>query len=458
MVSETIHLLHTNDIHSHLGNWPRLLRFLNTKQAKYSESYTFDIGDAIDRLHPLTDATMGRGNVELMNAAHYTAVTIGNNEGLVLSHEAMNHLYDQANFDVLLANLKELPNKNQPKWANEYKILTTKHGTKIGVFALTAPYQLTYPSLGWQPYSVDNTIDRLLPKLRAESDIVVLLSHLGLPTDQHIGEKYDIDVVIGAHTHHLLAHGKMVNGTLLAAAGRYGEHAGDITLTISNNHQIIKKSAVTTPTYEMAEEDGDYHLIRGWLQTGKKLLESHKVAKIPRDITSDEQTYDALRALKKYFDVPAAMVSTGMFVDNLPYGELTQYELLESMPHAINPMLMTLTGAEIVELLNEITSQQQWLSTLDMKGSGFRGKTFGYLRFDGVDRQRNGEILYQGHQIELTGRYQIATLDHYKWVPFFPVIQSAPIQIKLNILLRELMAKYYQDKYSRQLGDFYEKR
>ncbi|MEX0380844.1 bifunctional UDP-sugar hydrolase/5'-nucleotidase [Leuconostoc sp. MS02] len=448
MGTETIHLLHTNDMHSHFENWPRIRRFLLEKQKTYTQSYTFDIGDAIDRLNPYTDATMGQGNVQLMNEGHYDGVTIGNNEGLVLSHEAMNHLYDAANFDVLLSNLKEFPDKTQPNWAKKYKIITTHLGHKIAVLGLTAPYKLTYPALGWEPYDVDDTLDKLLPVLRQKADVVVLLSHLGLPTDEHLGKKYDIDIIIGAHTHHLLEHGKMVEGTLLAAAGRYGEHVGDISLVISDDGRVLSKEAITTPTYEMAENDEDYNLIHGLLKSGQTLLESRLVTRLPRDITSDEQSYDALRALKQYFDVPAAMLSTGMFVEELPKGELNQYELLESMPHAINPMVMTLKGQDIVDLFEELDRQQEWLSTLAMKGSGFRGKIFGYMRFDGIDRHQNGQIFYQGKMIQRHQDYQIATLDHYKWVPFFPVIQKAPVTIQLHILLRELMAQYYKKKYS----------
>lgn len=446
MTTETIHLMHTNDMHSHFENWPRIQRFLLEKQQNYTQSYTFDIGDAIDRLNPLTDATMGQGNIHFMNAVHYDAVTIGNNEGLVLPHDDMNRLYDHANFDVLLSNLKEYPDKKDPKWSKNYKIVTTDLGTKIGIFGLTAPYDLTYPSLGWQPVGVDDTIDKLLPFLREKSDIVILLSHLGLPTDEHIGEMYDIDVIIGAHTHHLLEHGKMVKGTLLAAAGRYGDHVGDIELDVSD-HILVNKTAITTPTYEMSENDRDYDIIRGSLKKGQQLLEAQHVALLPRDIGVDEQSYDALRALKKYFDVPAAMLSTGMFVEDLLQGQLTRYELLESMPHAINPMLMTLTGAELSSLFEEIGKQQAWLATLAMKGSGFRGKVFGYMRFDGITKQHDGQIFYQGKAIEAQQTYQIATLDHYKWIPFFPVIQDAPVKIQLHILLRELMADYYHEKY-----------
>lgn len=445
---ETIHILHTNDIHSHLENWPRVSRFLHEKQRSYSEVFTFDIGDAIDRLHPLTDASMGWANIELMNNCHYDGVTIGNNEGLVLSHDALNHLYDKANFDVLLANLKELPNDSQPKWAQEYKILTTGIGTKIGVLGLTAPYELTYPPLGWQPHDVDDTLDRLLPIIREKSDVVVLLSHLGLPTDERLAKKYDIDVILGAHTHHLLPHGKMINQTILAGAGRYGENIGDVTLTLED-HKIIDQAARTTPVYELPESVDDFNLIKGWLNAGRHELESQHVAVLPRTIGTDEQAYDALRALKVFYQVPAALVSTGMFVEDLPKGELSRYELLESMPHAINPVLITLTGAQIKNLMISIEKQTAELANFPMKGSGFRGKVFGYMRFDGIDRQQDGQILYHGENLIMDQSYQIATLDHYKWIPFFPIIADAPSEIALNIILRELMADYYTDKYNK---------
>lgn len=446
MTTEIIHLLHTNDVHSHLENWPRIQRFLSTEQAKSTAHYTFDIGDAIDRLHPLTDATMGQGNVTLMNMAHYDAVTIGNNEGLVLPHEAMAMLYQQANFDVILSNLKTLPEKKQPAWAKPYKIMTTPEGTRLGVFALTAPYTLTYPALGWQPEGVDETIQRLLPALQAQADVVILLSHLGLPTDETIAEKYPIDVVIGAHTHHLLEHGKIVNGTLLAAAGRYGNHVGDITLTLKN-HQLIAQQATVTPTYEMAEANDDFQTIHGWLQTGQILLKKRIITHLPRDISTDEQSYDALRALKQHLNAPVAMVSTGMFVEDLLAGDLTEYDMLESMPHAINPMIMTLTGDEITQLLVTVANQQTHLATLAVKGSGFRGKVFGYMRFSGIDRDREGQIWFDGQKIIPTHQYKIATLDHYKWLPFFPIIQDASVKIEQDILLREIMGQYYQEKY-----------
>ncbi len=80
-----ITILHTNDLHSHFENWPKIRRYLLTERQRYIAAghtvLTFDIGDAMDRAHPLTEATNGQRNVSLMNEIGYDAVTIGNNEG-----------------------------------------------------------------------------------------------------------------------------------------------------------------------------------------------------------------------------------------------------------------------------------------------------------------------------------------------------------------------------------------
>ena len=58
--------------------------------------YIFDIGDHVDRSHPFTEGTKGKGNINLLNEAGYDAVTIGNNEGITMSKEALSSLYEDA--------------------------------------------------------------------------------------------------------------------------------------------------------------------------------------------------------------------------------------------------------------------------------------------------------------------------------------------------------------------------
>ena len=96
MSNEKIYLYHTNDIHSDLTYWPRIAQELNEKRAMREENgdfvLAFDIGDATDRVHPLTEATNGQAITRLLNEGNYDAVTIGNNEGITNSKTELNHL------------------------------------------------------------------------------------------------------------------------------------------------------------------------------------------------------------------------------------------------------------------------------------------------------------------------------------------------------------------------------
>src|SRR5690625_498137 len=88
---ENINLYYTNDLHSYFDHWSRVATFIKDKkemcQSKNDSYFLFDIGDHIDRVHPITEATMGKANVELMNELDYDLVTLGNNEGVSLRSE-----------------------------------------------------------------------------------------------------------------------------------------------------------------------------------------------------------------------------------------------------------------------------------------------------------------------------------------------------------------------------------
>ena len=111
--------------------------------------YIFDIGDHVDRSHPFTEGTKGQGNIRLLNEAGYDAVTIGNNEGITMSKEALSSLYTDAEFDVIVCNLFE-QDGSRPEWALPYTIYVTEQGTRIGVIGATAEYTTFYTKLGWQ--------------------------------------------------------------------------------------------------------------------------------------------------------------------------------------------------------------------------------------------------------------------------------------------------------------------
>ena len=63
---------------------------------------------------PCDRSNIREKNVALLNEAQCDIATIGNNEGMTISHEALNTLYDDAHFKVICTNVLDeqgqLPN------------------------------------------------------------------------------------------------------------------------------------------------------------------------------------------------------------------------------------------------------------------------------------------------------------------------------------------------------------
>lgn len=456
-MSEKITILHTNDLHSHFENWPKIRRYLHEERQRYEAGgntvFTFDIGDAMDRAHPLTEATDGQSNVELMNQIGYDGVTIGNNEGLGNSKEQLIHLYDHANFDVILGNLLNSPQTSQPKWATPGKIMTTSTGTRVLVLGLTAPYILTYPLLGWQPISVERMLPHLLKQFEGQYDCVILLSHLGLDVDRWIAKRFpEINVILGAHTHHLLPHGELDQGTMLGAAGKYGQYIGTINLELTD-HQIVKSEASVVKTANLQAGTGDLAEIESYEDRGQKLLSEIKVADLPVAMEKNWQGHsrlvsEGLAALEDYAGTDAAILNGGLFLRDLPAGIVSRNELHQMLPHAMHVMKVTLSGDNLWRLIKEMEKNRLFLSRFPIKGMGFRGQIFGDLNYSGISyNDHEGTVLFRGEPLSPLRAYTVAMPDHYLFIPFFPTIS---IVGQNEILYGKLLRTVYGDYLAKQ--------
>lgn len=262
-MSEIIHIYHTNDLHSHFAHWPRIKSLLTERRRWHEEAgdvcLVLDIGDHADRSHPFTEGTAGKGNVQLLNEAGYDAVTIGNNEGITLSKAELDELYVQADFSVVVANLLDLDGK-QPEWASPNQIIVTKDGTKIGLIAATAEFTPFYHRLGWQVTSGREAIKREAAEIRGSVDFLICMSHLGIREDELLAaECPELDIILGAHTHHLFHQGKEIGGTLLGAAGKFGYYIGHIEIDIATRQMTAE--VIETDQLPKADEGFNEYLV-----------------------------------------------------------------------------------------------------------------------------------------------------------------------------------------------------
>lgn len=431
MTLEDIHIYHTNDLHSHFEHWTRISSFLQRRgdlhQSANEDVLLFDIGDHMDRWHPLTDATRGKRNTLLLNEVGYTAVTIGNNEGITLSFEDLDTLYQKRTFDVIVANFFTAKG-TRPKWVEPYHIYELKNKARVAVIGLTAYFSHFYGQLGWELSEPMEELQRQLALVKKEADIIILLSHLGINEDEAIAEQFpEIDVILGAHTHHVFHEGKEINDVILGAAGKYGMFVGHITLTIdSKTLRVMKKRAIAYDSNKLPFVDNEKEEENRLYEEGKALLFT-EVARIKEPYRSREVLARLLcETLRSWCNVDSAFLNEGLILHDLPSEMVTEYDLLTICPHPINPTVVELSGAEYQEVIR-LALDEKWKNMV-IKGFGFRGTFMGKMIFEGVEvkHENNGLSFYiNGKKIERETRYQLAIPDMFTFGQLFPEIRRA---------------------------------
>lgn len=446
---ETIHIFHTNDVHSHFQFWPRMDAYLEAQRkllASLGEvSFLFDVGDFIDRSNLYTEATLGKGNVSLLNNAKYDVATLGNNEILTFVHEEFYDLYNEATFDVVVGNLNAL-DQNNPSWLKPYTILTTASGITIGVLAATAQYEQFYREIGWKVDEPRASIRNFVKQLRDEVDILVCLSHLGLTEDELLAtECPELDVIFGAHTHHILEQGKVVNGVLLTGGGKFGQYVGHLTFVFDREHnKILKKEDTLIELALLPAVSGEHEFIHQLHVQAKDILKE-PLFQTHKTYTKEWFHYSPLSNLFAnmmidYTGADIALFNAGIFMQPMKKGNVTAADLHEMLPHPINLCTVEIKGNELKEIYMQ-AQNDEW-PNIQLKGLGFRGIVVGKLLtyYFHVDEHR--DLFVRGELADLNKTYKLVTLDLFTFGFFFPSFKYMKKQYFLPEFLRDIFKQY----------------
>ncbi|WP_173915741.1 bifunctional UDP-sugar hydrolase/5'-nucleotidase [Halobacillus sp. Marseille-Q1614] len=456
-MKEKIFLYYTSDLHSHFENWPQIVGYFNKKKAKHLKNnetfWVMDNGDHADRFHPVTEGLMGKGNVELLNRAGYHFANLGNNEGITLPYNDLFQLYDEAEFDVVCANLKSMTGP-QPKWLKPYRIKETNRGTRVAVVGLTAPFETFYRLLGWEIHSPYETLDRYYEELKQQVDIIVMLSHLGIHDDEEIARSYPaVDVIIGGHTHHLFQNGEYYGNAVLTAAGKHGTHFGEIHLEWDQDKKVLtKKEAYAISTENMKkDEDVMLDLENMTARASSFLKEPVTNLKEKMNVAWFKETL-LMKALTKevqnWTSADVGMLNAGVLLDHLESGAITYEDIHRICPHPMNPCKVEVKGDELLEIIR--VGHTRKLTEIQLKGLGFRGEVIGKMVFTGVDirtkrdpdgEERVREVTFKGKPVDMDKTYTLATADTFTFGRLFPEIAYAEKKTYyMPEMLRDLLA------------------
>lgn len=458
-----IHILHTNDIHSHLHRTPQIMTVIDalrrTTRARGDVAVTVDVGDHMDRMCKETEGTNGQVNVAILNETGYDYVTLGNNEGLTFPHDVLNRMYDHASFQVILSNWLDLRMKVRPDWMVPY-VIREWFGCRVAFVGVTIPFNAFYRHLDWLVTDPVARLDKLVSQLRNEHkvNVVIVLSHLGYQYDKKLADGVPgIDIILGGHTHHLLEDIEKHRNTYLGATGKFGEYVGEIVLTIDEKTgEWIGVKGRVHPVACVEPHPRMLQLLTDYSYEADRQL-SHPVIELKVDLPLDwegESPCGNILAdsLLNTVDADVALVNTGQLLEGLPQGRVTLGDLHRICPSPINPCRMALRGQHLRKALEE--SLLASFQRQPICGFGFRGKQLGSLAIAGMHIAYHPEAPpYQKITDIRVGKesfrddevYQVATIDMFTFgIGYESLKESDDIEFFLPEFLRDLLAKQLQ--------------
>ena len=467
-MKEKLYIYYTNDLHSHFMQWPRTAGYLKTmkrKRKSHGDDYFLvDAGDHMDRVHPISEASMGKANVEMLNEVGYDVVTIGNNEGITLGHDELYHLYDEADFRIVCANLKHQQGK-PPSWLSASEIFETESGIRIGFIGLTAPFNAFYEPLGWHLTSPYEELAEQIGPLTEKTDIIVLLSHLGFSEDEEIARRFpEVDVIIGGHTHHLLKSGMHVNNSLLTAAGKHCMFAGEVVITYDHfRKQVIEKEAYAVDVSDYPPDEETKKLVDAWNEEAEDTL-NEKVVELAHPLEVDwyKDTpimQDLTDTVRKWTNADVSLLNAGLLLDEVPKGTVTYGDIHRICPHPINPVVVHLRGDELIEVIR--ASLKKDFMEIELKGFGFRGKVIGRMLFSGISvatkihsdgTEAVKDVSFpDGSEVDKQRTYRIATADTFTFGRLLPEIAKSEMkEYFLPEFLRDLLLETLKRNYTKE--------
>lgn len=384
---ETLTILHTNDYHGAIA--PEIVRVGNVqfesgglanlvghidyfRKEAGGKALVLDAGDIWQGTFA-SNQTKGATMIEAMNIAGYDAAAVGNHD-LDFGWEVLRDRAAQAKFPFLAANLVEEATGKAPPYVQPYLIKQVGN-LKVGIIGLTYPGGAAIIKAsaikGLKFLDGVESIQKYLPEVKPRVDILVVLSHLGMPGDEDLAARVKgIDVIVGGHTHIEQRYTKRVGDTLIVQAGSKGKVLGKLELVYD---RIAKKIVKYTTANELVDivntkipaNPQVAALVKQRLEEAKEVLNRP----IGQTLIDLEPCYegecplgnlvaDAMLAVNLTPDRPAdaAMHNNSGLRARLPAGNITFGQLYEVLPFDNTLVSIDLTGEQILAILERTVS------------------------------------------------------------------------------------------------------
>lgn len=397
----TLHILHTNDMHSRIesinrfdstckaedeaegkcfGGVARVKTAIDAKKAELGDGnvIVLDAGDPFQGSLFYT-TYKGAAEAEFMEQMGYDAMAVGNHE-FDDGPPKLADFIDAVSFPVISGNL-DLSASELLKDRVQNHVVLEVGGKKIGVISALATDTVETSSPGPDVVFQDE-IEALtadVAALQAEGvDIIIAVNHVGLNKDLAIAEAVDgIDVVIGGHSHTLMsndddgtpAYPTMVGDTPVAQAYAYTKYLGHLMVTFDDDGNVISASGDPILLDASVEPNADFVARIAEMGAPIEEMKTRVVAEAADAIEGGRETCramecpmgsliaDAMLDRVKDQGIDIAIQNGGGIRASIDAGEITMGEVLTVLPFQNTLSTFQVPGSVIVAALENGVSQ-----------------------------------------------------------------------------------------------------
>lgn len=370
-------ILYFNDIHGHLEPWrpdakseatiggiariaTAISRIRKENRARGRSTILLQAGDVLQGT-PLSAVFQGEPDIECFNIMDVDAMTLGNHE-FDFGQSNLAKLIERAKFPVLSANI--FWNDGRP-FARASTVVE-KDGLRIGILGLTTleTPRTTFPT-NVEGLTFDDPIKAAkyaIPVLEAHCDLVVALTHIGVPDDRRLAtEVPGIDVIVGGHTHAKLPTPERVGRTIIVQAQDYGRFLGRLDIRIEADGRVLTERAELIPIDDSIPDSTQVRdavarysgklkeRLSSFVGTTNVLLDGDRPT-----VRSNETTLGNLMAdlARNAAHTDLAFINSGSLRASILPGKVTFGDILTTLPFNTVVLSVKLPGRTIREMLS----------------------------------------------------------------------------------------------------------
>ncbi|MED1865970.1 5'-nucleotidase C-terminal domain-containing protein [Fictibacillus nanhaiensis] len=441
-----IKIIHTNDLHSQFDNFAKAVTLIN--QHKDENTLVVDAGDFADFKSIELQGTRGMAAVELLSAAGYDVLTIGNNE-MFNGADTLEHMATQSSVPFISNNLFKKQRTTIP--GVHSSVILNKNGLRIFVTGASPDLGAFNEGLGFHGENYIIAIADEMERNRGKYDLCILLNHVGTVADIELAKEISgIDVIVSSHDHVLYKEAQVVNDTFIVSAGNFGEHIGVLELEINGTHKTLLQSAV----YSTKDSQADEQIVSILKRSKKTAIEIlgkplYKIDKpLWHDVINENPITNLIAdGLKDMLNTDIGLINSGIVNAGI-FSYVSNKKLIEICPSPLNPTSFEIQGKYILEAIQQSLDVQHCL--LDGRGPGFRGKYVGGLHISGAEVVFDGlkvvEMRIDGEPLVEERWYSVASSDYLHRGSGYPSLAHNRNEFYRAEEIKEII-KIYASKY-----------